>query len=151
MKEPKLEWYSRVGADEKFALENDVYAGTYTGQEPLVVEMQLWNNRWGTEDVQAMENFSINAFFKETEDAALFDACSVLVGNRIAAAFVGDGKKKTLQFEKKITLSGTKNNGKSEGNDDHYLSLTFIFRTQAGETLKENDLKTIYFEVVKNS
>lgn len=150
MKEPKLEWYSRVGSDEKFALEDDVYAGTYTGKASLVVELQLWNNRWGTEDVQPMEDFYINAYFKEKEDSSLFDCCKILLGEHESASFVGKGAKKTLSFEKEIKLSGTKNDGKTEGNDDHYIALTFIFNSTDGSELKENDLKSLYLEIVKN-
>ena len=32
MESPKIEWYSKTGSDEKFAQDNDIYAGTYTGR-----------------------------------------------------------------------------------------------------------------------
>lgn len=44
MEDAKIEWYSKVGSDEKFALDNDIYAGTYTDGHPIVVTLQLWNN-----------------------------------------------------------------------------------------------------------
>lgn len=47
-----------------------------------------------------------------------------------------------------ITLSGTKNDGTEENNPNHYISLDFTFKTSNNTKLKENDLKSIFFEIV---
>lgn len=149
MEDAKIEWYSKVGSDEKFALDNDVYAGTYTDGHPIVVTLQLWNNRWGTADVLPLKDFFINMYFKDREDKNLFEYCSVRMGNEILS-FIENGTYVTLEFPKAVEISGIKNNGIAKDNPKNFIELEFTFRAD-GANLKEHDLKSLFFEIKKNS
>ena len=149
MESPKIEWYSKTGSDEKFAQDNDIYAGTYTKGHPISVDMQLWNNRWGTEDVEPLEDFYINMYFKDKEDVSLFEFCTVVFNGGDILGMERTEDKMTLVFPKAVTISGKKNDGTSKNSSNNFISLQFIF--QAGEAeLKEHDLKSLYLEIIKN-
>lgn len=149
MEAPKIEWYSKTGSDEKFAQDNDIYAGTYTKGHPISVDMQLWNNRWGTEDVEALEDFYINMYFKDKEDASLFEYCTVVLNSGEILGMERTKDKMTLVFPKAVTISGQKNDGTSKNNPNNFISLQFIFKADDVE-LKEHDLKSLFLEIVKN-
>lgn len=149
MSEAKIEWYTRAGSDEKFALDNDVYAGTYTEGHPIIVDLQLWNNRWGTVDVDPLSDFYINIYFKNIEDSALLDYCTVILNNSENLSMTRSGNRMTLIFPKPVTLSGVKNDGTSKNNPNHFINLQFIFQAD-GADLKDNDLKALFFEIIKN-
>lgn len=149
MEGPKIEWYSRVGTDAKYAPDNNVYAGTYTKKHPLVIYLQLWNNRWGTEDVESLDNFYINMFFKHKEDSVLLEHCTVILNDSEVLNLNRSGDLATLEFPRAISLSGTKNDGSSKNNADHFLTLQLTFDAGDAE-LKENDLKSLFFDIVKN-
>ena len=149
MNEPKLEWYSRIGKDEKYALDNNVYAGTHTEGNPITVSLQLWNNRWGVEDVEPLEDFHINMFFKNKEDSALLQYCTVTLNEADVLSLAITEDIATLEFPKPIVLSGTKNDGTTKNNQDHFITLQFTFQAN-GEDLKENDLKSLFFEIIKD-
>lgn len=149
MNAPKLEWYSRMEVDEKYALDNNIYAGTYTSNNPITVYLQLWNNRWGTEDVESLFDFHINMFFKDKEDSALINYCTVILNNADVLGMVYTDGYVTLEFPESITLSGIKNDGTTKNNPNNFITLQVIFDAE-GTELKENDLKSLFFEIVKN-
>lgn len=81
MDEPKITWYAKLSSDVEFNQTNEIYAGTYTSDNEIKVNIQMWNNRWGTVDVNSLTNFLINIYFDYIEDNSLFDYCSVVLNN----------------------------------------------------------------------
>ena len=108
----------------------------------------MWNNRWGTVDVNSLTNFLINIYFDYIEDNSLFDYCSVVLNNSDILNIKKSGSVGVLEFPQTITLSGTKNDGTEENNPNHYISLDFTFKTNNEIKLKENDLKSLFFEII---
>jgi len=148
MASPKISWYAKKITDSKYSVDSRFYAGKYTDNSQIIVDIQLWNNRWGSETVNDLTNYDICFFFDRIEDSALLNMCSVIYDNATSIPFNVTGNKAILQFTDKPILKGTKNNGSSADNPSNYLQLRFIF-SASGERLKDNDLKSLYFEVLE--
>lgn len=148
MATPKLTWYAKKITDEKYSVDQRFYAGKYTDNNQIVVDIQLWNNRWGTETVDDLINYDVCFFFDRVEDSALLDMCTIVYNSAVSIPFSVSGSKAILQFPDKPTIKGTKNNGSSADNPNNYIQLRFVFNA-SGERLKDNDLKSLYFEVLE--
>lgn len=146
MAAPKLTWYTKKLSDAKYSVEQHFYAGKYTDNDRIVLDIQLWNNRWGSETVNDLKDYDICFFFDRVEDSVLLDMCMIMY-NSNTVPFNVTGQKAILQFSEKPVLKGTKNNGSSADNPNNYIQLRFIFDA-SGERLKDNDLKSLYFEVL---
>jgi len=144
----QISWYAKCLSDERYSVNNDFYAGKYTNEDPIVVDIQLWNNRWGTETVADLTNYDICFFFDCVEDSVLLDYCTIIYNDSNIIPFYVTGRKAVLSMDTKPVLSGTKNNGSSADNIDHFLQLRLIFNATE-EKLKNNDLKSLYFEVLE--
>lgn len=151
MDEPKITWYAKLSSDTDFNKTNEIYAGTYTPDNSINVNLQIWNNRWGTVDVNSLTNFLINVYFADTEDNCLFDYCSIVLNNSDVLNIKKSGTVGVLEFPEAITLSGTQNDGTTVNNPDHYILLDFIFKIpdNVNVQLKENDLKSLFFEIIQ--
>lgn len=149
MDKPIISWYSRIG-DETYQAQSELYAGTYTKEEKISVDIQIWNNRWGTEEVETLENFSLNIYFDTLEDSVLLQCCRVILGGLDELSLIITGQKATVAFPDTVKLSGMKNDGSSANSSDNYIALTFEFEA-SNYRLKENDLKSLYFEIISTS
>lgn len=145
---PIISWYAKKISDAKYSVEPRFYAGKYSDNDPIVVDIQLWNNRWGTTTVSDLTNYDICFFFDRIEDSSLLEYCNVLLNSTDSLLFSVSGNKAILEIENKPTLKGTKNNGSSADNPDNYLQLRLVF-SATGTRLKDNDLKSLYFEVIE--
>ena len=144
----KLEWF--VKKDNTYEQLDEIYAGSYTDKKPISVTMQLWNNRWGTSDAEPLTDFYMLMSFKNKEDSVLLDYCNVTMGETTLTK-TRSGDKVILGIPTGTKISGTKNNGKESNpkNSDHFINLKFTFDA-FGQNLKENDLKELYLEIIKN-
>ena len=148
MDSPNITWFTKVRSSDKYMSTNNIFAGTYTKKTPVIVDIQLWNNRYGVIDVEDLKDFYINIFFKDTEDSSLLEYCTVVYRNDVLAKDITN-KIATLQFPEDIVISGVSNDGSLE-NHANYINLEFIFNT-SDTLLKENDLKSLYFKIEKNN
>lgn len=148
MASPKISWYAKLLSDERYSVDHRFYAGKYTDNDQIVVDIQLWNNRWGSTTVNDLKDYDICFFFDRVEDSALLDMCTIVYNNANTVSFNVSGRKAILQMDDKPVLKGTKNNGSSADNPNNFMQLRFIFDA-SGERLKDNDLKSLYFEVLE--
>ena len=146
MNSSNITWYAKIG-DATYEAQQEIYAGTYTKEEKISVDIQIWNNRWGTEDIESLKDFALNIYFDSLEDSALLQCCKVLLGGTDDLSLIIAGQKATVSFPSTVTLDGVKNDGTSANSKANYISLTFEFDAP-GYSLKENDLKSLYFEIV---
>lgn len=146
MDKPNITWYARIG-DEAYAAHKEFYAGTHTKEEKISVDMQIWNNRWGTEDVEALSDFTLNMYFDSLEDSALLQCCKVIMGGSDELPLIISGQKATVSFPDEVVISGLKNDGTSVNCKKNFIVLTFEF-SAPDYRLKENDLKSLYFEII---
>ena len=63
MDNPKITYQVLNKIDDVFYEQNETYAGTYNGRDPLSVTIRIWNNFGGTEDVEDLTNFNLTLRF----------------------------------------------------------------------------------------
>lgn len=146
MQKSRLSWFVKE-SDGTFAAKEEHHAGTYTKEEGVTVEFQVWNNRWGVEDVLPLVNPVLNFYFDTLEDSALLHQCKITIDDMGSVPLIIKGKKASARIGR--TLSGKKNNGDPNliENQDNYVNVKFEFSAE-NYRLKENDLKSLYFEIV---
>lgn len=148
MEDPKITWYAKLNKESQYEETNDYYAGSYTSGHPIDVDIQIWNNRFGLEDVANLADFYIVISFEHVEDSALFDYCTIVLDDANIIPLKKSGKKAILELPDTVVLSGTKNDGTLDNNKDHYINIEFQFDAE-GSKLKENDLKDMYFQIIQ--
>ena len=149
MKEPKITWYARLDKEEEYTQTDSIYAGSYTHDiDFLSVQMQIWNNRWGTKDVKALSNFNIYIYFENEEDYSLLQYCTVVLNDSDILSINKTNKIGVLTLPDNIEISGIANDGTEDKNPNNFISLEFRFKTPKEIKLKENDLKSLYLEIM---
>ena len=146
MNKPIITWYAKIG-DEAYSAQKEFYAGTHTKEEKISVDIQIWNNRWGTEDVEPLSDFVLNLYFDSLEDSALLPCCKVILGGTDELPLIVSGQKASVSFPDEMVISGVKNDGTSVNSKANYIALTLEFSAPEYR-LKENDLKSLYFEII---
>lgn len=148
MEDPKITWYAKLNKETQYEETNDYYAGSYTPGHAIDVDIQIWNNRFGLNDVATLSDFYIVVSFDRVEDSSLFDYCTIVLNDANILPLKKNGKKAILELPDTVKLSGTKNDGTLDSNTDHYMNLEFQFDAE-GAKLKENDLKDMYFQIIQ--
>lgn len=146
MQDPKISWFVK-DPDGIFVPQNEYHAGTYTKADKIVVDFQIWNNRWGVEDVKELTNPVLNFYFDTIEDATLLNLCKITVDEYDNIPLMIKEQKASAVLGR--SLSGVKNNGDetAAANRNNFVNIRFEFDA-ADYRLKENDLKNLYFELV---
>lgn len=140
-----ITWY--IKRDTTFYPEEEYFAGTYSSKTPLSLTIQLWNNRYGTEAVDDLSDFALQASFEHLEDKSLLQYAKLYSGEvELATQILDDHVIYTLPSG--TVLKGTVNNGLASENATNYIELSFKFEVEEEANLKENDLKSLYFEIV---
>jgi hypothetical protein len=145
-----LSWYTKLENESNYAPTQEKFIGTYTALTPLKVNIQLWNNRYGEEDTDDLKNFSLRLGFRSFEDSALLDKAQLTLasGQILPGQITGD--KKIFILPNNVIISGRKNNGEVNENEDNFISFVLEFNLDTKIQLKENDLKDMYLEVVNS-
>ena len=79
MNEPALSWYV-VGTDSVEEIDKEYYAGAYSpSNTEFTMTLQVWNNKWGTEDVADIDSPKLVIMFDTIEDATLLNYCKVRI------------------------------------------------------------------------
>lgn len=147
MAKPKLTWYTKLIEDTEYEAGQRFYAGTYMGDDPIMLQIHLWNNRYGEKDVDDLTNFELEFYFDKEEDSALIDCCSVSITGQEDTSIKKIGNRGIIQLSNALTISGKANDGEPDKDTSNYLPLTFTF-SAPNLNLKEHDLKSLFMEVV---
>ena len=147
MDTPKIT-YHVLNTDDTYTKQNSVYAGTYTGDEALEVNLRIWNNFRGTEDVEDLENFNLVLKFLTVEDNALLKYISLAVTDEIEIPVLLEDNALVGKFIDPIILSGRANTG-SDQYTSNYVNITITFDPGAAAYLKDHDLKSLVLDVVE--
>lgn len=131
-----------------YVRQNSVYAGTYTGDDALTVNLRIWNNYRGIEDVEDLENFNLVAHFLTEEDNALLPYITLAVTDEIEIPAIVENKALVGTFVDPIILSGRANTGSDEYTSN-YINITVSFKAGANAYLKDHDLKSLVLEIVE--
>lgn len=141
MKDPQISWYIKENEDVTF-IDREIYMGSYNSSNiEAVFNVQLWNNKWGDEDVKNLENFSIAISFDTIEDNVLLNRCEVKVDKGGYQKLEIVGSKGIVKVDR--VISGMRNSGNLNANN--YLDLSIRISPITGDM--KNGLKNIVIDL----
>ena len=141
---PKITWYIREdidGISEYYHKRTYELDGSYAPNDKIILDIQVWNNRLGTEDVQDAKNAKLSIFFKNYEDNYMLNLCKIKFNNEEAKAL-------NIKMDRGLidigTISGGANNG-STLNVNNYIE----FELQIGPlpTNLKSELKGLILDI----
>lgn len=147
MAAPKITWYAKMKDDLKFSQQKTIYAGTCTCNDSITVNIQVWNNRYGLTEVDMLKNFNFVMYFKDLEDSALLENCSIYYKEEKISLNI---ENKKIIFNLNKDISGKENDGSStnQNNVGNFIAFDFVFENTS-QRIKENDLKQLVLEIVE--
>lgn len=151
MDAPKLSW--EVMNENKHYVsspDNTKYAGSYQQDTPLVLNLRLWNNRYGTDKVLDVNGLVLNLYFDTLEDASLLPYLTVTAAGAAATLSISNGIA-TATFVSDIVISGQANDGTEKNAIENYVDISIILDVKEPDArLKSHDLKNLFIDVVDN-
>lgn len=145
MEKPRITWLVRRGDEENFTRSPEFHAGVYSQQEDMILFLQIWNNRYGTEAVKSLEDFGIAVTFDKEEDSALLKYLRFRYGQTVFEPVIS-GNTGVIHIPDYISLSGAVNDGSDE-NIENYIVLQLSLAVPPDVQLKLNDLKAMTFSI----
>ena len=141
---PKITWYIREdidGISEYSPKRTHELDGSYAPNDKIILDIQVWNNRLGTEDVQDAKNAKLSKFFKNYEDNYMLNLCKIKFNNEEAKALNIEMDRGLIDIG---TISGGANNG-SILNVNNYIE----FELQIGPlpTNLKSELKGLILDI----
>jgi hypothetical protein len=97
-----------VESDQSLTPSEEYYAGSYRPTEQFLVQVSIWNNRWGTEAIANAVAARVTVTFDTLEDSVLLPLFSVQVGQGTFAPLNVQGNKGVIDIG---SLSGISNDG----------------------------------------
>jgi len=146
MQDPKITWYVKNATDKAFTQEETFYAGSYNKQVDMELIFEIWNNRYGLQKVSDLKNFNITIGFDHYEDSALLQYCFFEKDGRELDSTIDDGIM-TVIIPSSVVISGKENDG-SKQHTDNYIQIKMRLAIPDNVTIKPNDLKTMFFDIV---
>ncbi len=140
--------YHVLDIDDTYIKQDNIYAGTYTGDETLEVNLRIWNNYKGIEDVEDLHNFNLVLRFLTEEDNVLLKYISLAVTDEIEIPSIIEEDALVGTFVDPVILSGRANTGSDEYKKN-YVNITVSFKAGAHTYLKDHDLKSLVLEIVE--
>lgn len=139
----KITWY--VKENNSLTGKEEHHAGTFGKNDNLELEFQVWNNRWGVEEVDALKSPVLSFSFMHYEDSSLIDLCEIYVDGTSMPVMKKDGVGTVLLGRE---IKGLINDGDPDSsvNKQNYMNAKLVIK-MSGKDIKENDLKRMYFEV----
>ena len=149
MSEPIITYSAKLTKYNNYRDIDELFAGTYTNYNPISVDLRIWNNKFGTEDVDDLENFVVNLYFDKYEDNSLLQFLTVSYNDIEEVPINVANNIATATFLNNVVIKGTANSGSDE-NTDNYINLKIQFKIDdPAINLKNNDFKSLFIEVVR--
>ena len=147
MAEPQISWYV-VEPDDQLAPYEEYYAGSFRPSQTMEVNLQVWNNRWGTENVSDANTCRFVAYFDSIEDSVLLDLCKVYLNDVLLNTEIVNKK---LQANLNRNLIGLANNGSPALFPSNYakIKITFGPITNGVKNTLKNLLVDLEYEAVE--
>lgn len=141
MAEPKITWFIKE-PDDNYVAHTDYYAGYCNSSDDFIVDIEIWNNRWNTnESVDDIENAKLVITFADANDAILLKLCEIKLGDE---SYV---KIDDSEFNRGVfdigNISGQSNNG-SYAYIDNYKKVSIKFNGIPGNT---DSLKSMFLDI----
>ncbi len=144
---PVITYSAKISSDEKYNDREEIYGGTYTRNNPVSIDLRIWNNKYGLAEVSALENFAINFYFGDFEDSSLLKYLTVVYNETQELPLEIKDNVACATFFDSVSLSGAPNNG-NDSDRDNYIDLKITFNTNDDIQLKSQDIKTLFTEIV---
>lgn len=145
---PIITYSAKISNEETYNDRFEIYGGTYTSENPINIDVRIWNNKYGLADVDNLENFSINFYFGDFEDSSLLKYLTIVQDTNKELNLEINGNIATATFFDDIILSGKANNG-NDSDTDNYIDLKIIFNIpDKSVQLKSQDIKCLFIEIV---
>ena len=146
---PLITYSAKIHDHEKYDDTLDLFAGTYTPNTPVAVDIRIWNNKYGVFDVEDLKNFALNFYFSDFEDKTLLEYLRVTYNNLEEMKITVSNGIATGTFYDEITISGKANNGE-ENDRENYVDLLVEFDIpDKSVQLKNEDMKSLFVEIIK--
>lgn len=141
---PIITWHIRE--DEDFVQDQEYYLGSFNSESDIILDVQIWNNRYGQKSVDTIDDARLALYFDTVEDSVLFNYCTITVEH-------GTPTKPEIELNKVVTnigkLSGEPNNGISnDSNRSNYKNVSIVFN-KLPINLK-NGLKNMFLDIELN-
>lgn len=137
-----VSWFIKENNENIYSAKTNYYAGYCSSVEDLIIECQLWNNRWNTvENASDMTNAKMLISFSNIEDSILLNYCKVSVDGVTYISPTIELNRGTVMLG---TILGIKNNG-DLNNIYNYKNITITFTGLPNE-LKDG-LKSMFLDI----
>ena len=146
---PLITYSAKIHDHEKYSDTLDLFAGTYTPNTPIAVDIRIWNNKYGIFDVEDLKDFALNFYFSDFEDKTLLEYLKVTYNNLEEMKMTVSNGIATGTFFDSVTISGKANNGE-ENDRENYLDLLLeLDIPDKSVQLKNEDMKSLFVEILK--
>ena len=146
MDNPKITYQVLNKIDDVFYEQNETYAGTYNGRDPLSVTIRIWNNFGGTEEVEDLTNFNLALRFLTVEDSVLLQYVKFMTIDDTEIPSILESETLIGNFSSFI-LSGQANTG-SEEYSTNYIDFKVVLDVPENTYIKDYDLKSMVLDIV---
>lgn len=148
IQEPKITWLTCLPSEEEYVERQELYAGMLLAEDTLEVDLQVWNNQYGTEEVKALENFNIVMSFDHLEDGALLKYTKMLINHSYIIEPIVNNNEAVFKMPDGFKLAGIINDGSTKSYDN-YMVIKLLLKAPDDAKVKTNDLKTFSLDIVK--
>jgi len=140
MKKPQISWY--VLEDENLVPYEEYYAGSFRSDDVIEITLHVWNNRWGQEQVQNVEQGRLALYFDTIEDSFLLNLCSVSIDDGDFQSLNISSNRGRISLGR--ILSGEPNLGSSTSRNN-YAKIVLRFGPITDGI--RNSLKNLYLDI----
>lgn len=137
----KITWY--ILEDEEYIQDDEYYLGSFSPDSEIQLKVQVWNNRYGRNNVESIPNARLAIYFDSIEDSMLLEYCTVSINDN-------NFTKIPVMFGKGIIdiglLSGNSNNGMDIiDNTYNFKNITISFK--GFPTNLKNGIKNMFLDI----
>lgn len=137
----KITWY--ILEDEEYIQDDEYYLGSFSPDSEIQLKVQVWNNRYGKNNVESIPNARLAIYFDSIEDSMLLEYCTVSINDNNLT-------KIPVMFGKGIIdiglLSGNSNNG-MDIIDNIYNFKNISISFKGFPTNLKNGIKNMFLDI----
>ena len=141
--EPIISWY--IQDDNEYAQYDNYYLGAFNYQEKIILNIQVWNNRYGEDEVDSIDNAKLLLYFNNAEDVFILNYCKIYVEGTLI--------KPTIEIDRGYAyiwkLSGSINDGSdTTKNKNNFKDIQIVF-SNLPANLRQG-LKEMFLDIQAN-
>lgn len=138
---PKITWY--IKENNSYVQDSDYYLGSFSPKSNISLDVQIWNNRYGQEAVDSLEDARLVMYFENIENSILLNYCDITIDNNYTVKPKIEIGKGLINIGK---LTGKTNNGiANEENIDNFKNITITFKDLPDNLM--NGLKNMFLDI----